>query len=59
MQDNEYEYAEYEAVNEREDDARARRERDDETNPLIIALNGWIAGQTWTARASNNKGRNA
>ena len=59
MQDNEYEYAEYEAFNEREDDARARRERDEETNPLMAALNGWIAGQTWTARASNNKGRNA
>jgi len=36
MQDNEYEYAEYEAQNEREDAARQRREREDETNPMVV-----------------------
>lgn len=40
MQSNEYEYAEYEAANEREDEALRIREREDETNP------GWLSSQT-------------
>jgi hypothetical protein len=45
MQDNEYEYAEYEAQNDREDEALRRRERDDETNPVTAAVHGWLASQ--------------
>ena len=46
MQSNEYEYAEYEAFNQREDEARRRREREEETHPVTDAVNGWFSSQT-------------
>lgn len=55
MQSNEYEYAQYEAQNEREDEALRIREREDETNPVTAAAAGWLASQRLAIRSERSK----